>query len=276
MTGGSFRSSLARRQLGVFFALTFLLSWLPWLLSIARGNLSGGGINSLGPIMAALLVAGIADGRAGLADLGRRLTRWKVPAWCYLVVLGLPVVLMTLASILTVATGAPRPTDVQLAAWRGALASAPLILLFDGPFGEELGWRGFALPRMLVRLRPIAAALGLGLVWAGWHLPLFVSRPGLWIVPMVLWIVFASVILTWLHQRTGGSALLATLFHASVNVIGGGYLSRMFTGADSTRQYWFAAGLYGLVALALAPGLSRGTSPAAGWSGGAVAEPGSA
>lgn len=256
MNRGPLRRLVERHQLVVFFVLAYLFAWIPWFVGMTKGSLAGG-INSLGPIMAAPLVAALASGRDGLADLGRRLTRWRVPGWCYLFAILVPILLMGLASALTVATGAPRPPAEQLGTWPNVLMAAPLVLLFDGPFGEELGWRGFALPRMLERQGPIGASIGLGLLWAGWHLPLFVSRPGMWVVPMVIWIVFAAVILTWLHQRTGGSALLAMLFHWSVNVIGGGYLSPMFTGDDSTRQYWFAASLYGISAAVLAPSLTR-------------------
>jgi hypothetical protein len=87
-------------------------------------------------------------------------------------------------------------------------------------------------------------------------LPLFVAKPGLWVPALVGWIVFAAVILTWLHQRTGGSVLLATLFHASVNVIGGGFISPMFSGVDSDRLFGFVAGLYGIVAAIIVPLLS--------------------
>jgi membrane protease YdiL (CAAX protease family) len=255
------RAGIARHQLTAFFFLAYLFAWTPWLLHLA-GLTSDGGINSFGPLAAALLVAGLAGGRASLRELLSRLVRWRVRPGYYLIAVLLPVALMALAATLNVSLfGAPAPSREQLARWPGALAMAPLLLVFDGPLGEELGWRGFALPRLLDRAPPLRASVILGLVWAGWHLPLFVARPGPWIAALILWIVFAAVILTWLYQRTNGSVLLATLFHTSVNVIGGGFVSPMFSGGDSDRLYWIAAGLYGIAAAIVAPLVSAGWLP---------------
>jgi hypothetical protein len=106
--------------------------------------------------------------------------------------------------------------------------------------GEEVGWRGFALPRMQ-RTRPAAnAALLLGLLWAGWHLPAFLYRDtytemGLLGFPMfAVSVVFASVVFAWLYNSTGGSLLLVILFHIffnwlSVSEAGGQYVGILMT-----------------------------------------------
>src|SRR6185503_9375238 len=102
-----------------------------------------------------------------------KLVQWRVGLRWYAIALLVPIVVTALSAQLTVAAGAPAPTTEQLAQWRGLFAAFPLTILFDGPFGEELGWRGWALPHLESRWTPVAATLIVGVFWAGWHLPLF-------------------------------------------------------------------------------------------------------
>jgi membrane protease YdiL (CAAX protease family) len=87
--------------------------------------------------------------------------------------------------------------------------------------GEEIGWRGYALPRLAARMGYARASVLLGVIWAGWHLPLFLV-PGLdmqgqsfpvW----ALSVTALSVAITWLYARTEGSLLLVMLMHSAVN-----------------------------------------------------------
>jgi CAAX protease family protein len=96
-----------------------------------------------------------------------------------------------------------------------------LLALTDG-LGEEPGWRGFALPRLLARRNALVASLVLGLLWAAWHLPLLWTE-GSPNYQQPVWLLFLdlpakSVLFTWVFLRTRGSALLAVLFHASTNL----------------------------------------------------------
>ena len=93
------------------------------------------------------------------------------------------------------------------------------LVLSDG-LGEEPGWRGFALPRLLERTGPMPASLVLGVVWALYHLPLFWTNQG-YAQPFVIMLVelpAMAVLYIWLFQHTAGSALLAILLHASANL----------------------------------------------------------
>ena len=101
----------------------------------------------------------------------------------------------------------------------------PLTLVTDtGPLGEEFGWRGFALPRLLQHRRPLAAALILGVIWWAWHLPTFfipaLSQHQLSIPIFLVNILALSVIMTWLYQRTRGDLLLMILVHVAANYCG--------------------------------------------------------
>ena len=97
-----------------------------------------------------------------------------------------------------------------------------MILFLGGPLGEEIGWRGFALPRLVARHGPGPASLRLGVMWALWHLPVFLiegtdqyGQPILWYTVMVTAYTF---LFTWVHEKTDGSLLLALLHHTAINV----------------------------------------------------------
>ena len=87
--------------------------------------------------------------------------------------------------------------------------------------GEEVGWRGYALPRMSERFGLGPASILLGIVWASWHLPLFYyfngDTRGQSFVLYLLQVVAISVTMGWLYWKTRGSLLLVMLFHAAVN-----------------------------------------------------------
>jgi membrane protease YdiL (CAAX protease family) len=106
-----------------------------------------------------------------------------------------------------------------------SLALLPLFLLVlfvnDG-LGEELAWRGFALPRLLVRHNALVASLILGSLWAAWHLPLIWTE-GAPLYQQPVWLLLLdmtakSVLFTWVFLHTRGSALLATLLHATTHL----------------------------------------------------------
>jgi membrane protease YdiL (CAAX protease family) len=116
--------------------------------------------------------------------------------------------------------------------------------------GEEVGWRGFALPRLLARTGPWTASAAVGLLWACWHLPLFLmpgmpqfGTPFLSYVP---YLIALSAILTILSLATEGSVLVATLFHGAVNTFG---FVDPAAGAD--LRGWTNALSYGAAAIVL-------------------------
>ena len=106
-----------------------------------------------------------------------QLLRWRVhPIWYVIGLLG-PFVLAAGAAALTVATGAPAPNIDAYTDWLGIGVALVSTIVIVGLF-EEVGWRGFALPRMQRRLDALWAALVLGVIWALWHLPELISDPG--------------------------------------------------------------------------------------------------
>jgi membrane protease YdiL (CAAX protease family) len=87
--------------------------------------------------------------------------------------------------------------------------------------GEEIGWRGYALPRLQVRYHALYSALVMGVIWSLWHIPLWIHS---WNPTAYAWysvgVLAKSVFITWIYNSTGGSLLLATLCHATWNTLG--------------------------------------------------------
>jgi uncharacterized protein len=224
-----------------FFLLTFLITWAVWVPNALAPDSFAGTLAwfwTYGPAAAAVIVAAIAG---SLRDLGARLVRWRVGWRWYAVVLLGPAAFYAAVAALHAGFGWSGEF-AQPDALRASLASfVPLFLLFaltDG-LGEEPGWRGFALPRLLGRTSRLNASLLLGVVWAVYHLPLFwtvgSAKYGEPFLVLLVELPAISVLYTWVFEHTAGSALLAILFHAS-----GSAWSSVFTvsadGADSLRS----------------------------------------
>jgi membrane protease YdiL (CAAX protease family) len=119
---------------------------------------------------------------------------------------------------------------------------------------EEIGWRGFALPRLKKRLGTLGASLLVGLLWGLWHFHL-VNFPFYkdWMLWFLLMSVCASVIYTWIYNHTGGSILFAALFHATSNF--SEYIvpiSPVNTGAGITPDFIAVRVVYLLAAIVIA------------------------
>ena len=238
-----------RHPLIAFFVLAYALSWLAWI-PYALGVYPNP-VASFGPFLAALLVLALTEGRAGVIRLLRRMVQWRVrPGW-YAVAVLLPAALTALATLLNVAIGAERPTADDLGRWTGIFGTFAIVLLIPGTGGvwEEPGWRGYAVPRMQSRWSAAVSALVLGVLIAGWHLPLVVV--GQVEYPDFVVILAAAVVFNWLFNHVRGSVLLIMLAHAANNAVSGSYFSPMFSGADAVRQAWLVALVWGVVAVAL-------------------------
>jgi membrane protease YdiL (CAAX protease family) len=177
-------------------------------------------VAAFGPSLAGLIMARRVEGRAGLRRLlARAIPTWSAVPWYGAVIIGFPAMNLLAAWLLT------PEFLVRLPSWDRLLYLLPLVLVTDtGPLGEEFGWRGFALPRLLLRRRPLAAALILGAIWWAWHLPTFfiptLSQSRLSIPVFLVNSLALSVIMTWLYQRTRGDLVLMILVHMVANYSG--------------------------------------------------------
>ena len=136
-----------------------------------------------------------------------------------------------------------------------------MTLLIDvGPLGEEFGWRGFALPRVLEQWPPLKASLILGAIHAIWHVPLFflpdMPQSRIPFPTFAVGVVSIAIIDTWLYLRSGANLLLAILVHLLANYCGG------ILGAPALPFFFAAEGAAALAIVALG-GLRPSRSAAA-------------
>ena len=237
-----------------YFVVAFLLTWLSLLPpSLAALGLLPGAPESymaaaplavFSPTIAAVLAARREGGWPAVRAVLRGLRAWRVSPLWYVLALTLPGLIYVAAravyGLLSGGEGGPWVYLPERPEHFGAILFVPLF--------EEIGWRGYALPRLIARHGAKRATAILGVLWGVWHLPMFVSV-GM-TMPQVLvgivFIVFGNVVYTWFFRRTGGSLLLAVLLHL------GGHIDNPTHAlpADSTPLYIFTAAWI-VVAIAL-------------------------
>lgn len=233
------KAAIGKHPLLSFVLISFGWTWP--LAALIKQSMAFPLLALFGPCVAAIVVIYARRGRAGLAELGSRfrLKRAHLP-WCILAAL-LPLVLLV-------------PVWLMHAWWWGfigfkvsslSLLSLVLAVLI---LGEEVGWRGFLLPYLLERDRPLTGSLILGLIWASWHLPNFLLTDyphyGLPYSAFAVMTLAFSVIFTWFYLHTAGSLVVAVIFHAALNLFS-------LDGMIASRQYWLKAVAYALAALVL-------------------------
>jgi membrane protease YdiL (CAAX protease family) len=217
--------------MALFWILSFAIAWaltLPPALAqigvIDRSPVPYGltMLIGLAPIVAAAVAA--ARGRQG-RTYWRSLSQLPRPGWTALLAAMLPPLLLALAYLAHWALGRP----IQLA-FDGEVVVMGLVWLVLA-FGEEAGWRGFALSRLVERHGFWLGSLILGLTWCVWHYPRLLGSPHLGslseTLPLIglfsVQIIISNFILCWLYFRSGRSVIAATLFHASFNVVATAY-----------------------------------------------------
>jgi membrane protease YdiL (CAAX protease family) len=242
-------SSLVKRHpLVAFFVLTYALSWLAWPLW-ASGLYPIAPVFSFAPFLAALVVLAVIRGKGGVGGLLRRMVRWRVGLGWYAVALLVPAGITVAAVVLNVLLGARAPSAADLGGWTVLLPGFAVALLIPGLGGawEEPGWRGFALPRLQSGRSALFAALVLGVLVAGWHVPLMVVGDVHW--SDIMTIMGAVIVFNWVFNSANGSVLIVMMMHASNNAVSGQFFSPMFSGADSVRLGWLLAALWCAVAI---------------------------
>lgn len=228
-----------------FFLLACALSWLDWGLVIAsaRGwipwRIGANPWGSFGPALAALLLAARDGGRAGVRDLLRLRARFSAARGTLAMALLAPLAIVALAIGASVLAGespgaAVMPDPVE------TLVLALAIAFVGGPLGEEIGWRGYALPRLLSSQSALVASLVVAAMWAVWHLPLFwlpgAAQEGSSIPGFVALVAAFSIVTTALWLRGGGSLGVAIAFHWSIN-LGTYLLPTVFPALAESRTF---------------------------------------
>jgi membrane protease YdiL (CAAX protease family) len=220
--------SLVRRHpIITFFVLTYMLTWAiesPFVfLTDSVTDTQGLVLKNLAsnvPSAMAIVLTAIVFGRGSLRKLLGRLLIWRVnPLWYLVVFLGPAVLAGGVIALNTLLGGPALRLGMPLAGVAVFLAFS----VFPGSaLGEEIGWRGYVLPRLQTRMSALSASLILAPIWALWHLPLWLTgepfqTPTLY-AAFVASAFALSVILTWVYNSTGGSLLMVVLLHATVNL----------------------------------------------------------
>ena len=212
------------RTLLTFFVLSYGVTWAAFI-TVARWipaqTAAGYAVILLGaytPGIIALLLTARTEGSPGVRALLRRILIADVPVRLYVLALTyIAVIKLTAAVLHRLVVGEWPQFGTQ------PLALVPLAIAFSTPFqaGEEIGWRGFALPRLAARFGLRTASLILGLIWAVWHLPQFyIVGADTYQQSFLVWapqVVAMSIALAWLYARSGGSLLLVMLMHSAIN-----------------------------------------------------------
>jgi uncharacterized protein len=180
----------------------------------------------LGPAIAAFIVTGWLSGWAGVANLLARMGRWRMALRWWGWTLSPFAFLLIALAVDAIAGTLPRASDFGRYSGLpaiGVLAVGVLAILING-FGEETGWRGFALPLLQRRYGALAAALLVTPIWAIWHLPYFFTLGTYRHMPpanyfgFVFGLACGSIVLTWLYNGTGGSILACAIWHGLYNL----------------------------------------------------------
>jgi membrane protease YdiL (CAAX protease family) len=249
------KSFVKHRPVVTYFVLAYALTWV--LAPLLTISLLLGVVGLLMPAVAAIVVTAMTEGRPGVKTLLRRLTIWRVGLRWYVVALGLPVLFSLGVAASGSLLGAP-----------GSIEFSPIspltMIVFVLVVGEEIGWRGYALPKLLENHSAVTASVMLGVLWGAWHLPTFFiagsPQAGIPFVAFLLFTTGASVLFTWLYQHTQGSLLIATLFHGAINSFG--FVNNAL---DPSSRWWLTGTVYIAAALIVSviAGMSLRRRPAA-------------
>jgi len=242
---------MQRFSVPLFFPLAIAITWgivLPGLAPDSPLNL----VAIWGPGLAAIGITLVTEGGAGLRQLFKPLGQWRVGVQWYLVALFLPALIWLIARGIDLLLGQTYELTSLLASFgpNGA-QMLPVLIIFSLPnaLGEELGWRGFALPRLNIRYGPLIASLVIGFGWGLWHTAFWRSQglsaeiPYLW-----FYLLAGSFVFTWLYLQSGGSLLITWLYHVATTATS--YLLPPLPTLTDDVLIW-------LVAIALAYSFSR-------------------
>ncbi|KOA19307.1 CAAX amino terminal protease self- immunity [Clostridium homopropionicum DSM 5847] len=232
----------AEKDLVWFVLLAYMISWILWLppvlMSLDILHFRSFfefwcKLGTFGPLAASLIMTAVYSGRNGVIVLFKRLFYLRFKAiWHAYAFLLMPCILLVSYWAAQILYGLEFKSLLLPFILPHIWPIIPILLIFiflQGPFGEELGWRGYALDRLLQKLNPLTSSIILGIVWTFWHLPLYliegttqyslVQAFGIWIgfVGFFVYTVLLSILLTFLYMNTDGSIGSVIMFHATAN-----------------------------------------------------------
>lgn len=228
--------AIQRTPLVWYFVLAFAFTWAWWIPLALTGRVVDYGWRpshlpgEFGPALAAAVVTLATLRQAGIRDLLARMVRWRMaPRWWLATVS--PLVFFALAVPLVRLFGGNWPWLADFDKFSGTpeigVVGVWVVLVLTTGFGEETGWRGYAIPRLQQTHGPLAASLILSVFWMLWHVPAFFfletyRNLNVAILPgFFLGLASGSVVLTWLYNRSGGSILAVAVWHGTYDLVAG-------------------------------------------------------
>jgi membrane protease YdiL (CAAX protease family) len=227
-----------QHSLVVYFVLAYAITWafeIP-LAAVKQGwtqlpiPFAIHYLGSFGPMLAALIVTGMTQGGSGIRVLFNGLFKWRVGLGWILFSVFSPIAMFALAALVMRSTSGEWPNlyllgEVEYLPYLGIIGALILWFLTWG-LGEEMGWRGFALPRLQKGRSALTATIILGVLHALWHLPAFFYKDTYMAMglagglPMLLLsVIAAAIVFTWIYNSTRGSLLMVVLFHALFDML---------------------------------------------------------
>jgi membrane protease YdiL (CAAX protease family) len=235
---------VVRHRFILFSLLAYALSW--WVLPL---HLPGFPVFPYGPDLAALAVVGVTAGRPGVRALVGRLRQWHAePRW-FVLALALPAGIALAAVTAVQLRGGPHAPMPGLSSWVEFVVILPLMILVGGALGEELGWRGFALPMLQERHHPLVAVGVLTAVHLLWHLPLFLAANPPLLVPFAVELGGGGLVLAWMANRTG-TLWPVIVTHGAHNMAQQAFMSGLGP-ADLVTVQWLTAAGWGIAGVAV-------------------------
>lgn len=237
---------IKRHVLVIFCTLTISLTFAATLLPLPGEVIPV--VMVFIPALMAIALSALSEGTVGVRSLLGKLTQWRISLKWLLIALALALLIRLTMSL--IASGLGIISTIQLRPGGPEQYVILAIIFFVFAIPEELGWRGYALPKLLEHYSPLIAGLIVGVLWGSLHLALLFpgmmneSAPPL---PTVLALVGGSVLFTWLYVNSGGSIVLTMLFHAAQS-----FFVIINEGITLEQQSWLLAGVYFALAIIIA------------------------
>lgn len=199
------------------------------------------------PALLAIILVALTEGRNAVGALLKKLFQWRVGFKWYILAIGLALGVRLSMSLLALMLG--WIPAIRLNDWSAPQFVIIGLFIVIGAVAEELGWRGYALPRLLSGRSALVSALFSGMIWGTTHLALTLPgqmNAGSHWPPTILYIAALSVILTWFYLLTQGSLVIPILYH-----VGQSFFVFLNGGISLTRQLWLLTGVTLVLALIL-------------------------
>ncbi|MFD3157331.1 CPBP family intramembrane glutamic endopeptidase [Haloimpatiens sp. FM7330] len=213
--------------------MTFLFTWIFWIIAFTSTSLSLNGsfriIGSFVPSIMSIIFTGYYYGVNGIKRLLKKLTIWRINPLFYAFIFLFTATSIYIPSFICNTVGMNyiihinnHISSFQLTSPLTILICFFAVMIFGGPVGEELGWRGFVLPKLEKKVNPFISSIILGVIWTCWHIPMFYFHvPGYDIsfISYLLETIWLTILFTWLYNNTKGSLLIIILYHSVDNFV---------------------------------------------------------